>query len=93
MNIAQTESPLKVIAKTCGYGEKKDSKNSKKSRKVTYSFVDAYHSLCLDKKSIISSQLDACERLLKYSNVVDETDAETIQTEISELKMVLDLMH
>jgi hypothetical protein len=93
MNIAQTESPLNVIAKTCGCEGNKASKNSEKGRKVTYSFVDTYHSLCLDKKSIISSQLEACERLLKYSNVVDQTDAETIQTEISELKMVLDLMH
>jgi hypothetical protein len=63
----------------------------KKSRKVTYSFVDAYHSLCLDKNDIVLAELEACIRLLKY--VTDETDKKTVQTEISELKMAIDLMN
>ena len=52
--------------------------------------VDAYHSLCLDKKDIIASELEACERLLKYTS--DGTDRKTVGTEIAELKMALDLM-
>ena len=43
MNIAHTEDS-DMIAKTCGC---KDTK-----RKVTYSFVDSYHSLCKDKNDI-----------------------------------------
>lgn len=82
MNIAYTEEPLKIVAKTCGCKEK--------VKKVTYSFIDSYHSLCIDKKDIISAELEACERLLKYT--VDKSDRETIEKEIAQLKMTLDLM-
>jgi hypothetical protein len=34
------------MAKTCGH--------SKRSRRVTYAFVDSYHSLCIDKKKVLS---------------------------------------
>jgi hypothetical protein len=54
MNIAESEEPVIVVAKTCGCKEK--------GKRVTYSLVDAYHSLCLDKKDIIASELEACER-------------------------------
>jgi hypothetical protein len=47
--------------------------------------------LCIDKKDIISAELEACERLLKYT--ADKEDEETIKKEIAELKMALDLMH
>ncbi len=60
MNISETEAPIRVIAKTCGCRE-----NNK--RKVTYALVDSYHSLCLDKKDIIYAELEACEKLLKYT--------------------------
>jgi hypothetical protein len=84
MNIAVTEVPLTIVAKTCGCKEK--------NRKVTYSFIDAYHSLCMDKKDIISAEIQACERLLKYTTAADETDKSAIETEIEELKMTMDLM-
>jgi hypothetical protein len=94
MNIAETEAPLKVIAKTCKCKEREHSNNdNNKKRNVMYSFVDSFHSLCLDKKDIILSELEACERLLKYSNIADKIDEETIKIEITELKMALDLMH
>ena len=83
MNIANTEEPLKVIAKTCNCKEK--------DKKVTYSFIDDSHGLCIDKKDIVSAELEACERLLKYT--VNKADEETIKKEITELKMALDLMH
>ena len=58
---------------------------------MTYSFIDDSHGLCIDKKDIISAELEACERLLKYTT--DKTDEEIIKKEIAELKMALDLMH
>jgi hypothetical protein len=82
MNIANTEEPLKIVAKTCGCKEKE--------KKVTYSFIDNSHGICIDKKDIISAELEACERLLKY--IVDKADEKTIKKEIAELKMALDLM-
>ncbi len=60
MNIAYTEVPLKIIAKTCGYEEKK---------KVAYTFIDEYHNTSLDKKDITIAELEACKRLLKYPKI------------------------
>lgn len=82
MNIAHMEEPLKIIAKICGCKEK--------DRKVTYSLIDDSHSVCIDKKDIISAELEACERLLKYPS--DKAEEETIKKEIAELKMALDLI-
>ena len=82
MNIAYIESSSHIEAKTCGCREK--------SVKITYSFVDTYHSLCLDKKDIMLSQMHACERLLKYTT--DEMDKSAVIKEIEELKMALDLL-
>jgi hypothetical protein len=82
LNIAHAEADYDIVAKTCGC---KDMK-----RKVTYSFIDSYHSLCRDKKDIILSEMQACERLLKYSR--DEYDKITIEKEVAELKLTLDLL-
>jgi hypothetical protein len=82
LNIAYTESSYYVEAKTCGCREK--------GIKVAYSFVDTYHSLCLDKKDIILAQIDACERLLNY--ITDQPSNNAITREIAELKMALDLL-
>jgi hypothetical protein len=82
VNIAQTEADYDMVAKTCGC---KDTK-----RKVTYSFIDSYHSLCSDKKDIILSEIQACERLLKYTR--DENDKITVEKEVAELKLTLDLL-
>ena len=83
MNIAESEQQTNIIAKTSGCKEKG-------TKKITYSFIDAYHSLCLDKKDIISSELEACESLLKHTS--DESDRQNIESEITGLKMALDLM-
>jgi hypothetical protein len=45
----------------------------------------------LDKKDIISAEIEACNRLLKYPR--DESDNEVIEKEIAELKMSLDLIN
>jgi hypothetical protein len=64
-------------------------------KKVTYSFVDSYHSLCLDKRDIIFEELNACERLLKYPieyKIDDDIEKKAIESEIAYLKMILDLI-
>jgi hypothetical protein len=81
VNIAHTEQDSDMIAKTCG------CKNTK--RKVTYTFVDSYHSLCRDKKDIILSEIQACEILLRYPS---EYDTITVEKEVLELKLALDLL-
>jgi hypothetical protein len=81
MNISEIEGPLKVVAKTCGGREKS-------RRTVGYQFRDSYPTLCLDKKDLILGQLEACERL---EHVVDE-DKNTVESEITELKMALDFL-
>ena len=82
MNIAESEQQANFIAKTSGSKEKG-------SKKITYFFIDTYHSLCLDKKDIISSELEACESLKRTA---DKSDRQAIESEITELKMALDLM-
>jgi hypothetical protein len=59
------------------------------TQRVAYQFIDSYPSLCLDKTDLILGQLEACERLLEY--VVDE-DENTVESEITELKMALDCL-
>jgi hypothetical protein len=58
--------------------------------KISYAFSQGCHYLCLDKKDIVSAQLEACERLLKYA--CDQNDRGALDQEIKELKMALDLM-
>jgi hypothetical protein len=72
-----------MIAKTCGCKDK--------NRKVTYSIIDAYHILCSDKRDIILAQIEACERLSKYTK--DRSDLILLEHEIMELKLALDLLH
>ena len=81
MNVADSESTVMIVAKTCGCTEK---------RKISYAFSQGYHDLCVDKKDIISAQLEACERLLKYAPELNDKAA--LDREIKELKMALDLM-
>lgn len=81
MNITETGTNLNKEAKL--YGEK-NSKN------VLYSFIEPQHSLCGDKREILSSQIQACERLSNY--LTEEIDLKTINNEVSSLKMSLDFM-
>jgi hypothetical protein len=80
MNVVETEVDPEIIAKTCNCLEK--------DRKVTYLFLNSYHSLCKDKRDILSNELVACERLLKYSK--DPIDKEIIEREIADLRLILD---
>jgi hypothetical protein len=51
---------------------------------------DSHHSLCKDKTDIILSEVQACEILLKYPR--DENDTITVENEIAELRLGLDLL-
>jgi hypothetical protein len=82
VNIVHGEEDYDMVAKTSG------CKNTK--RKVAYTFVDSYHSLCRDKRDIILSEIQACEILLKYPR--DENDTITVENEIAELRLALDLL-
>ena len=82
LNIVESEIPFIVEAKTCGCKNKKS---------ISYHFIESSHSLCLDKRELVLAQIQACERLLKYSR--DELELTTIKEEITELKLALDLLH
>jgi hypothetical protein len=81
MNIIETGNLLNIEAKL--YGEK-NNKN------IVYSLIESQHNLCIDKREIILSQIQACERLLIY--LKEEYDIIAINNEISALKMSLDFM-
>jgi hypothetical protein len=53
-------------------------------------FSESFHSLCMDKKAIIESEIEACERLLAYSR--SNSERSVVEEEISELRMALDLL-
>jgi hypothetical protein len=78
-----------IVAKTygCNVGER-DSSNRR--IKVAYFILESYETFCIDKKSIIVAQLDACNKLLKYT--VDEKEKEAIVREIRELKTALNIL-
>ncbi|MDQ3839585.1 MAG: hypothetical protein M3297_09990 [Thermoproteota archaeon] len=78
-----------IVAKTygCNIGE---SDGSNRRIKVAYLILESYESLCIDKKDIIVAQLDACDRLLKYT--ADGNEKEAIMKEIKELKTALNIL-
>jgi hypothetical protein len=82
MNVVKTEQPFLIEAKSSGHYQKKS---------ISYNFIESAHSLCLNKIEIISAQIHACERLLKYTK--DEIDIKVIEKEIIELKFALDLIN
>lgn len=78
MNIVETH--FIVEAKTSGYN---------KNKTISYRFIESAHSLCFDKREIILAQIEACERLSKFSS--DEIEQDAIKKEISGLKLALDM--
>ena len=72
-----------VTARTCNCKEIN-------RQKITYSFSEDFHSLCMDKKYMIQAEIEACERLLKYAT--NDTDRAIIEKEINELTAALDFM-
>jgi hypothetical protein len=82
MNVAGSEVDAAIIAKTCGCKER--------GQRVSYAYTHAYHSLCLDKKDILTAEIQACERLLTHAT--DESERFVLEKEIVELRMALDLL-
>ena len=82
MNLAEPEVDSVMTAKTCGCKER--------GKRVTYAYVQAFHSLCLDKKDILAAEIEASERLLNY--VVDSNEKTAVMKELVELRMTLDLL-
>ena len=71
-----------MIAKTC--------KSNTSTGKVIYTVESPDSIMYLGKKDILFNQLIACEKLFGY--VKDNSDQEVIRSEISELKLMLDLV-
>ena len=82
MNILEIESPFKIEAKTSKFNGETN---------VIYSIAEPYHNCCIDKKEIIIEQIKACENLLRYTN--NKSEILTLEREISELKLALDILH
>ena len=60
------------------------------SGKVIYTLENPESIIYLGKIDILFNQLVACEKLIDYAK--DNNDLEVIQTEINELKLMLDLV-
>ena len=82
MNIIESESPYLVEARTCGCKER--------GKSVSYHFIESSHSLCLGKGELLLAQIQACERLLKYTK--DDEEITVLKDEIAKLKLVLDMI-
>lgn len=77
------DMPPILTAKTCGSA-------CMDAKKVVYSFAnETSQILFVDKRDVIKNQLEACQRLLPYISKINRI---LVEKEISELKMVLDLM-
>ena len=59
-------------------------------RRIAYSIMDFHHSLYINRKDIILAQISACELLYKYTT--DSFDKNVLKKEISDLKLMLDLI-
>lgn len=80
MNLTDHEYLIQIDGKLCGYGHK---------RKIAYFTIEFYHSLYINKKDMLLAQIRACELLYKYTIDIFKL---TFSKEISDLKLMLDLM-
>ena len=81
MYVTDLESSIQIDAKICGSVER---------RTIAYSIMDFHHTLYINKKDIILAQNSACELLYKYTT--DSFDKKVLKREISDLKLMLDLI-
>lgn len=81
MNIVEMESPFVIEAKITGFN---------RNRSVTYSPVDSYHNVFINKRDLILAQIHACERLLKYTT--DRIDQIILEKQIADLTLMLNLI-
>ena len=81
MNLTDHEYLIQIDAKLC---------SSVNKRKIAYSTIEFYHSLYVNKKEMLLAQIRACELLYEYTT--DIFDTNVLKKEISDLKLMLDLM-
>ncbi len=74
MNISISESQLICEAKICGCFNNK---------RIVYGFSEPVHSLCIDRKQLLLSQIQACRNLLNYTT--DKLEQLVVEKEIDEL--------
>ncbi|HKO64704.1 MAG TPA: hypothetical protein VJU13_05840 [Candidatus Nitrosocosmicus sp.] len=74
MNITMIDSQLLCEAKICGCSSNK---------RVVYSFSEPVHGLCIDRKQLIFTQIQACRNLLRYTT--EESELFMVEKEIDEL--------
>lgn len=82
MNIIENEIPYLVEARTCGCNER--------GKSVSYHFLESIHGICMNKTELLSAQIQACERLLKFAKDIDESCL--LGDEIDHLRLALDMM-
>lgn len=79
MNLIESEIPIQIEAKICGFNTKHKS--------ISYRFIESDHCAYLDKRDIILAEIQACEILLR--NTKNDTLALVIKNEIVNLNLVL----
>ena len=57
---------------------------------MIYSVENSYHNICIDKRGILLEQIQACEKVLRYTD--DRIDQIILEKEIADLKLMLDLI-
>ena len=78
MNIIETEEvPFSARTSWC----------KENGKKVTYILIGEYHDLGIDKKDILSAELEACKELL--IDTTNDTERKIIWTEITQLEGML----
>lgn len=82
MNIVESETPYLVEAKTC--------EGQDRGRSVSYHFIESSHSLGFEKGELILAQIQACERLIKYTK--DDEETTILKEEVTKLGLALDLI-
>lgn len=74
MNVSVTDSQLICEARICGCIDNK---------RMVYRFSEPVHSLCIDKKQLILSQIQACSYLLGH--IKDKLELLLVEKEMDEL--------
>ena len=77
LNISIFEPQSICEAKICGCIDK---------RRIVYSFNEPAHNMCIDRKQLILSQIQACKTLLKHTR--DKLELCMVEKEIDELNAV-----
>lgn len=64
--------------------------HEKNGLKVAYAFPEVFHSLYMEMKYIIQTEMEDCKRLFK--NVINNSERPVVEKEISDSNLRFDLM-